>query len=103
VVETVLEKVDDFLVGNIDYSGTLVEKAPHVTCARSRPFPASPWPGPCEYPSVPWRKLLNRVLLERLEPCKWSLVQTEREVETLRVVVATSILDGEGVASEPLY
>jgi hypothetical protein len=31
------------------------------------------------------------------------LVQTEREVEALRIVVATSILDGEGVASEPLY
>jgi hypothetical protein len=31
------------------------------------------------------------------------LVQTEREVETLGVVVATSILDGEGVASEPLH
>jgi hypothetical protein len=31
------------------------------------------------------------------------LVQTEREVEALRVVVATSILVGEGVASEPLY
>jgi hypothetical protein len=31
------------------------------------------------------------------------LVQTEREVEALRVVVANSILDGEGVASEPLY
>jgi hypothetical protein len=31
------------------------------------------------------------------------LVQIEREVEALRVVVATSILDGEGVASEPLY
>jgi hypothetical protein len=30
------------------------------------------------------------------------LVQTEREVEALRVVVATSIFDGEGVASEPL-
>jgi hypothetical protein len=30
VVETVLEKVDDFLVGDIDYSGALVEKAPHV-------------------------------------------------------------------------
>jgi hypothetical protein len=28
--ETVLEKVDDFLVGDIDYSGALVEKAPHV-------------------------------------------------------------------------
>jgi hypothetical protein len=31
------------------------------------------------------------------------LVQTEREVEVLRIVVATSILDGEDVASEPLY
>jgi hypothetical protein len=30
------------------------------------------------------------------------LVQTEREVEALRVVVATSIFDGESVASEPL-
>jgi hypothetical protein len=30
VVETVLEEVDDFLVGDIDYSGALVEKAPHV-------------------------------------------------------------------------
>jgi hypothetical protein len=31
------------------------------------------------------------------------LVQTEREVEALHVVVGTSVLDGEGVASEPLY
>jgi hypothetical protein len=31
------------------------------------------------------------------------LVQAEREVEALHIVVATSILDGEGVASEPLY
>jgi hypothetical protein len=30
------------------------------------------------------------------------LVQAEGEVEALGVVVATSILDGEGVASEPL-
>jgi hypothetical protein len=30
VVEAVLEKVSDFLVGDIDYSGALVEKAPHV-------------------------------------------------------------------------
>jgi hypothetical protein len=47
--------------------------------------------------------LVDRVLLERLEPCKWSLVQTEREVEALHIVVATSVFDGEGVASEPLY
>jgi hypothetical protein len=31
------------------------------------------------------------------------LVEAEREVEALRIVVATSVLDGEGVASEPLY
>jgi hypothetical protein len=30
VVETVLEEVDDFLVRDIDYSGALVEEAPHV-------------------------------------------------------------------------
>jgi hypothetical protein len=30
VVETVLEKVDDLLVGDIDYGGALVEEAPHV-------------------------------------------------------------------------
>jgi hypothetical protein len=47
--------------------------------------------------------LVDRVLLKRLEPCKWSLVQTEREVKALRVVVATSIFDGEDVASQPLY
>jgi hypothetical protein len=29
------------------------------------------------------------------------LVQTEGEVEALRVVVATNIIDGEGIASEP--
>jgi hypothetical protein len=31
------------------------------------------------------------------------LVQRDGEVEALGVVVATSVLDGEGVASEPLY
>jgi hypothetical protein len=30
VVETVLEEVDDFFVGDIDYCGTLVEEAAHV-------------------------------------------------------------------------
>jgi hypothetical protein len=30
MVETVLEKVDDLLVGDIDDSGALVEEAPHV-------------------------------------------------------------------------
>jgi hypothetical protein len=30
VIETILEKVDDLLVGNIDYNGMLVEEASHV-------------------------------------------------------------------------
>jgi hypothetical protein len=30
VIETVLEEVDYLLVGNIDYSGALVEEASHV-------------------------------------------------------------------------
>jgi hypothetical protein len=31
------------------------------------------------------------------------LIQAEGEVEALRVIIATSVLDGEDVASEPLY
>jgi hypothetical protein len=31
------------------------------------------------------------------------LAQTEREVEALGVVIASSVLDKEGVASEPLH
>jgi hypothetical protein len=30
VVETILEEVDDLLVGDVDYGGTLVQEAPHV-------------------------------------------------------------------------
>jgi hypothetical protein len=30
VVETVLEEVDDLLVGDVDYGGALVEEASHV-------------------------------------------------------------------------
>jgi hypothetical protein len=30
MIETVLEKVDDLLIGNIDYSSALVEEASHV-------------------------------------------------------------------------
>jgi hypothetical protein len=41
------------------------------------------------------------VLVQQLEPCEWGLIQAEGEVEALGVVVATSVLDGEGVASEP--
>jgi hypothetical protein len=31
------------------------------------------------------------------------LIQTEGEVEALRIVIATSVLDREGIASEPLH
>jgi hypothetical protein len=30
MVETILKKVDDLLVGDIDYSGAFIEKASHV-------------------------------------------------------------------------
>jgi hypothetical protein len=30
VIETILEEVDDFLVGDVDYGGALVEEASHV-------------------------------------------------------------------------
>jgi hypothetical protein len=30
MIETVLEKVDDLLIGNIDYSSALVEEESHV-------------------------------------------------------------------------
>jgi hypothetical protein len=42
------------------------------------------------------------VLVQRLEPRERSLVQAEGEVEALGVVVSASVLDGEGVAPEPL-
>jgi hypothetical protein len=31
------------------------------------------------------------------------LIQAEGKVEALRVIIATSVFDGEGVAYEPLY
>jgi hypothetical protein len=31
------------------------------------------------------------------------LIQAEGEVEALCVIIATSVFDGEGVTSEPLY
>jgi hypothetical protein len=54
MVETVLEKVDDLLVGNIDYSGALVKKAPHVLRKVSSCSCFTMAKCPCEYPSVPW-------------------------------------------------
>jgi hypothetical protein len=42
------------------------------------------------------------LLVQQLEPREGSLVQAEGEVEALGVIVAAGILDGEGVALEPL-
>jgi hypothetical protein len=42
------------------------------------------------------------VLVQRLKPCERGLVQVEGEVEALGVIVAASVLDGEGIAPEPL-
>jgi hypothetical protein len=38
--------------------------------------------------------LVDRVLVERLKPSEWCLVQAEGEVEALRIVVATSVFNG---------
>jgi hypothetical protein len=35
-------------------------------------------------------------------PSEWSLIQTEGEVEALRVIVATSVFNGKGIAPESL-
>jgi hypothetical protein len=86
MVETVLEKVDDLFVGDIDYGGALVEEASHVLAqglalfllhhsqvhANTRaPHGAREVADELFLELVP---LVDRVLLERLEPCKWSLV-----------------------------
>jgi hypothetical protein len=114
VVETILEEVDDLLVGDVDYGGALVEEAPHVLAKGLALFllhhsqvhastrsahSARDVASELLLQLVP---LVDRVLVQRLEPCERGLVQTEGEVEALGVIVATSVLDGEGVASEPL-
>jgi hypothetical protein len=114
VVETVLEEVDNLLVGDVDYGGALVEEAPHVLAKGLALFllhrgqvhaSTRATHGTREVARelllqlVP---LVDRVLVRRLEPSERSLVQAEGEVEALGVVVAASVLDGEGVAPEPL-
>jgi hypothetical protein len=114
MVEAVLEEVDDLLVGDVDYGGALVEETAHVLAEGLALFLLDHGQvhastrlahGACEVAGelllqlVP---LVDRVFVQRLEPCEWSLVQAEGEVEALGVVVAASILGGEGVAPEPL-
>jgi hypothetical protein len=114
VVEAVLEEVDDLLVGDVNYSGALVEEVAHVLAEGLALFlfdhgqvhastrvthGAHEVAGELLLQLVP---LVDRVLVQRLEPCKWGLVQAEGEVEALGVVVAASVLDGEGIAPEPL-
>jgi hypothetical protein len=38
--------------------------------------------------------LINQVLVERVDPGEWGLVQAEGKVEALCVVVATSVFNG---------
>jgi hypothetical protein len=114
VVETVLEEVDDLLVGDVDYGGALVEEVTHVLAKSLALFllhhsqvhaSTRVAHGACEVAGelllqlVP---LVDRVLVQRLEPCERGLVQVEGEVEALGVVVAASVLDGKGIAPEPL-
>jgi hypothetical protein len=114
MVETVLEEVDDLLVGDIDYCGALIEEAPHVLAKGLALFllhhgqvhastrsahSAREVAGELLLQLVP---LADRVLVQRLEACERGLVQAEGEAEALGFVVAASVLDGEGIASEPL-
>jgi hypothetical protein len=115
VVETVLEEVDDLLVGDVDYGGALVEEAPHVLVKGLALFllhhcqvhaSTRATHSACEVAGELFLELVplvDRVLLERLEPCKRSLIQAEGKVEAICVIIATSVFDGEGIASEPLY
>jgi hypothetical protein len=46
--------------------------------------------------------LIDRVLVERLEPGEWGLVPAKGEVEALRVVVVTSVFSAQGITPKPL-
>jgi hypothetical protein len=114
VVEAVLEEVDDLLVGDVDHGSVLVEEAAHVLAEGLALFLLDHGQVHASTRSAHGARevagelllqldpLVDRVLVQRLEPCEWSLVQAEGEVEALGVVVAASVLDGEGIAPEPL-
>jgi hypothetical protein len=114
VIEAVLEEVDDHLVGDVDDGGVLVEKAAHVLAEGLALFLLDHGQVHASTRSAHGARevdcelllqlvpLVDRVLVQRLEPCEWCLVQAEGEVEALGVAVAASVLDGEGVASEAL-
>jgi hypothetical protein len=84
VVDTILEAVDDFFVGDVDYGRTLVEETTHVLVEHLAlllldhcQVHASTWvshgarkvAGELGLQLVP---LVDRVLVERLEPCEWA-------------------------------
>jgi hypothetical protein len=112
MVMAVLKEVDDLLVGDVDYCGVLVEEAAHVLAEGLALFLLDHGQVHASTRSAHSTRevadelllqlvpLVDRVLVQRLEPCEWSLVQVEREVEALGVIVAASVLDGEGVAPE---
>jgi hypothetical protein len=65
-----------------------------VTIARSIRVPERPI-APAKFElSLELIPFINRVLVKRVEPGEWSLVQAEREVEALRVIVATNVSNG---------
>jgi hypothetical protein len=114
VVEAILEEVDDLLVGDVDYGSALVEETAHVLAEGLAFFLLDHGQVHASTRSAHGAHevagelllqlvlLVDRVLVQRLEPCEWSLVQAKGEVEALGVVVAASVLDGERVAPEPL-
>jgi hypothetical protein len=92
VVEAILEEVDDFLVDDVNHGSALVEESAHVLAEGLALFlldhgqvhasiqsahGAREVAGELLLQLVP---LVDRVLVQRLEPCEWSLVQAEGEV-----------------------
>ena len=106
IEQDILEAVDDFFVSDADDGCTLVEETSHVLAksftfrlldlgqvhASARaPHGTYEVAGELHLEFIP---PINGVLLERLKPCEVCFPQTEREVEALCVVVATSIFNG---------
>jgi hypothetical protein len=93
LVEAVLEGVDDLLVGDVDYGRALVEEAAHVLAEGLALFlvdyvqvhastrsahGAREVAGELLLQLVP---LVDRVLVQRLEPCEWGLVSVFKPLD----------------------
>jgi hypothetical protein len=90
--KTVLEDVDDFFAGDVDYGCTLVDESAHVLAehlalflldlrqvhaSTQAPHGTHKVASELHLQLVP---LVNGVLVEQFKPCKWSLVQEKGEV-----------------------